>query len=100
MNRLVVKSFVVLLFVSVFGLSGCSLIKVSQPANSAATVNSDEDDVKANDSVKPWERGYLAKPEMAWQPDSLQSDFLNHAYTSKEAASGGDKTAGGGCGCN
>lgn len=64
------------------------------------TLNKKAIEKQTSDRVKPWERDYLAKPEMAWQPDQLQSEFMNHAYTSKEASSGGDKTAGGGCGCN
>jgi hypothetical protein len=51
-------------------------------------------------AVQPWERGNLAKTEMAWDPDSMQSAFNNHVYASKEASSGGNSSAGGGCGCN
>jgi hypothetical protein len=51
-------------------------------------------------TVEPWEREHFAKSEMMWQPDSLQASFKQHVYTSKEAASGGNATAGGGCGCN
>ena len=51
-------------------------------------------------TVQPWERGRLAKPEMAWSPDSLESALDNHIYFSKEGSSGGGKAAGGGCGCN
>ena len=51
--------------------------------------------------VKPWPRGYLSKPEMAWDPDPLESTLRQHVYFSKEASSGGGATAGGGgCGCN
>ena len=51
-------------------------------------------------AVQPWERGNLAKQEMAFEPDSMQSAFKNHVYFSKEASSGGNSTSGGGCGCN
>lgn len=51
-------------------------------------------------NVKPWERGYLARPEMAWSADSLESEIESHIYFAKEASSGGDSAAGGGCGCN
>ncbi len=49
--------------------------------------------------VKPWERGSLARQDMAWQPDPMESAFRDHIYTSKEGASGGIGTGGGGCGC-
>jgi hypothetical protein len=50
--------------------------------------------------VKPWERGHLAKTEMAWSGDPLESLLQDHIFFSKEASSGGDSAAGGGCGCN
>lgn len=50
--------------------------------------------------VQPWERGYLARKEMAWQPDVLESALNKHIFFSKEASSGGSGAAGGGCGCN
>lgn len=50
--------------------------------------------------VQPWERGRLAQPHMALQPDSLLAAMDEHVYSSKEAASGGAGAAGGGCGCN
>ena len=52
------------------------------------------------ETVKPWHRGNLAKPEMAWSPDPLESTLRKHIYFSKEASSGGGSAAGGGCGCN
>lgn len=51
-------------------------------------------------NVKPWERGYLAKPEMAFDSDMGEARNLLHIYTSKEAAHGGYGVGGGGCGCN
>jgi hypothetical protein len=50
--------------------------------------------------VHPWERGYLARDEMAWQADSLEGALNDHIFFSKEASSGGSSAAGGGCGCN
>jgi len=50
--------------------------------------------------VQPWERGRLAKPHMALDADPLLSSIDAHTYNSKEAASGGNGPAGGGCGCN
>lgn len=51
-------------------------------------------------TVKPWERGTLAKSEMAWSPDPLADQLADHIYFAKEAASGGYGAGGGGCGCN
>lgn len=50
--------------------------------------------------VHPWQKGTLAKQEMAWDPQSQESEFLSHVYFSKEASSGSLSAAGGGCGCN
>ena len=52
------------------------------------------------ETVQPWERGTLAKPEMQWQPDAMEANLQSHIYYSKEASSGGTGAAGGGCGCN
>lgn len=48
---------------------------------------------------KAWERGALAAPEMAWEPDPLLATQRDHTYLSKEQASGGASAGGGGCGC-
>ena len=50
--------------------------------------------------VQPWERGYLARDEMAWEADGLETTLNQHIFFSKEASSGGSSAAGGGCGCN
>ncbi len=50
--------------------------------------------------VKPWQRGVLAKPEMALNCDPMTLAFDDHIYFSKEDISGGRSFAGGGCGCN
>ncbi|MGZ8993076.1 MAG: DUF4266 domain-containing protein [Burkholderiaceae bacterium] len=52
------------------------------------------------ETVQPWQKGNLAKPEMAFDPDPLQTRFAEHTYFSKEGASGGMSVGGGGCGCN
>ncbi|MEQ1739475.1 MAG: DUF4266 domain-containing protein [Methyloglobulus sp.] len=49
--------------------------------------------------VQPWERGNLAKPQMALPPYPLQSALRAHNYGSREAAAGGNAAQGGGCGC-
>ncbi|NTV92656.1 MAG: DUF4266 domain-containing protein [Chlorobiaceae bacterium] len=51
-------------------------------------------------SVQPWEKGNLAKPEMTFEGDKLDTGYTEHIYSSKEAASGGSGVGGGGCGCN
>lgn len=50
--------------------------------------------------VQPWEKGVLAKPEMTFELDRLDTEYVEHTYSSKEAASGGAGVGGGGCGCN
>lgn len=50
--------------------------------------------------VAPWQKGVLARPEMSFEADRLESAFNEHVYSSKEAASGGSGVGGGGCGCN
>ena len=49
--------------------------------------------------VAPWERGRLAKPQMALDPYPAESAFRDHIYGGREAASGGTAAIGGGCGC-
>lgn len=54
-------------------------------------------------ALKPpaaWERGHLARPDMALQPDPLEARLQQHLYSSKENATGGSSIGGGGCGCN
>jgi hypothetical protein len=51
-------------------------------------------------NVAPFERGILAKPEMAFEPNPQHANLKRQVYYSKEAASGGAATAGAGCGCN
>jgi hypothetical protein len=51
-------------------------------------------------TVQPWQKGNLAKPEMAFDSDPLDARFMDHTYFSKEGASGGAGVGGGGCGCN
>mgnify|MGYP002150587479 FL=1 len=56
--------------------------------------------LNACSTVSPWEKGYLAKPQMALNPYPLQSNVQAHIYGSREAGAhinvGG---GGGGCGC-
>ncbi|MBK8739961.1 MAG: DUF4266 domain-containing protein [Betaproteobacteria bacterium] len=51
-------------------------------------------------SVQPWERGNLARPQMAFERNPGQAELRAHVYSSREAgASGNGVAAGGGCGC-
>ncbi len=63
---------------TMLALSGCGLI---QPVN-------------------PWEKGTLAKIDMTFEIDRLDTEYVEHTYSSKEAAAGGAGVGGGGCGCN
>lgn len=50
--------------------------------------------------VQPWQRGNLAKPEMALDPSTAQTFFRSHNYGAREAAKpAGSSAGGGGCGC-
>jgi hypothetical protein len=50
-------------------------------------------------AVAPWERGHLAKPQMAAEALAAQRSVLEHIYESREAAAGRTTAKGGGCGC-
>ena len=54
----------------------------------------------ASEPVQPWEKGMLARPEMSFDGDRLETRYVDHIFFSKEAASGGAAVGGGGCGCN
>lgn len=51
-------------------------------------------------TVQPWQRGDLARAEMAFEPDPVLSSYRRQTEFSKEASSGGPTLGGGGCGCN
>ena len=50
--------------------------------------------------VAPYQRGYLALPEMAFDASPGSAKPMEKTFTAKEAASGGASVGGGGCGCN
>ena len=54
----------------------------------------------STDSVRPWQKEDLARPEMQFNAISTQPSFEQHFYFSKEGSSGGEGFSGGGCGCN
>jgi hypothetical protein len=49
--------------------------------------------------VPAWERGTLARQEMAQEPQPAQRALLEHVYSSREAGAAGAAGQGGGCGC-
>jgi len=51
-------------------------------------------------SVEPWQRGTLAKPQMALDPHPGRAALLAHVRSAREAASGTVSKDGGGCGCD
>ena len=51
-------------------------------------------------AVKPWERGHLARAEMAFTPDPMERKARDHIFHSKEGSSSVSADSGGGCGCN
>jgi hypothetical protein len=51
-------------------------------------------------AVAPYQRGYLARPDMALDAGLGNAKALEKTYAAKESASGGASVGGGGCGCN
>ncbi|RLB38487.1 MAG: hypothetical protein DRH30_11395 [Deltaproteobacteria bacterium] len=51
-------------------------------------------------TVKPYEREYLSRPSMDLEREATEAKFYTHVLDSREGATGGLGTAGGGCGCN
>jgi hypothetical protein len=87
----------ILLLSTLMLLGGCTSLneRVSQTAADSVTAATE-----TLTSVKPWQRGALARPEMQLGYLSLDASIDDHIYFSKEATSGGRSFAGGGCGCN
>jgi len=56
--------------------------------------------LQACQPVEPWERGNLAKPQMALEPDPANAALRTHTFAAREGAQGGNAGVGGGCGCN
>jgi len=51
-------------------------------------------------AVQPYQRGYLARDDMALDANPGTTRVIEKTYSAKEAASGGASVGGGGCGCN
>jgi len=50
--------------------------------------------------VAPYQRGYLARPEMGFDESPGMAKTLEKVFVAKEAASGSGTVGGSGCGCN
>jgi len=50
--------------------------------------------------VAPYQRGHLARPDMALDGTPGMVRAMERTHTAKEAAFGGASVGGGGCGCN
>jgi hypothetical protein len=50
--------------------------------------------------VAPYQRGYLARPDMGMEGSPGMVRAMERTFVAKEAASGGASVGGGGCGCN
>ena len=50
--------------------------------------------------VAPYQRGYLARSDMAFEQSTGLAKAMEKTFPAKEAASGGASVGGGGCGCN
>ena len=51
-------------------------------------------------TVEPYQRAYLARPDMGFELMPGTAKAMEKTYTAKEAASGVGTVGGGGCGCN
>jgi hypothetical protein len=51
-------------------------------------------------TVPPYQRGYLAREDMALDANPGTTKAMERTFSAKEAASGGASVGGGGCGCN
>ena len=78
MNVMQEKIYWLVLMLSVFVMSGCSI----EPW------------------VQPYERAHLADPIMSFERDPVAGAYRHHVYQTREAARGAEGGGGGGCGCN
>jgi hypothetical protein len=51
-------------------------------------------------AVRPNEKEHLADRTMRFDPDEQEASTQDHILDSREGATGGRGTTGGGCGCN
>jgi hypothetical protein len=51
-------------------------------------------------TVAPYERENLSRPSMDTEREGAEAVFQAHVHDSREGATGGHGSTGGGCGCN
>jgi hypothetical protein len=51
-------------------------------------------------TVHPYQREFLARPSMDGSSEEGENAFRAHVHDSREGATGGHNSTGGGCGCN
>lgn len=51
-------------------------------------------------TVHPYQRAYLSRPSMDGSSEDGETSFRAHVHDSREGATGGHNSTGGGCGCN
>ncbi len=51
-------------------------------------------------TVSPYQREFLARPAMDFAREDDETAFRAHVHDSREGATGGHGSTGGGCGCN
>jgi hypothetical protein len=51
-------------------------------------------------TVEPYQRGYLARPDMGFEEAPGTAKALEKVFVAKEAATGSGSVGGSGCGCN
>ena len=51
-------------------------------------------------AVEPYQRGYLARPDMSFEESPGAAKALEKVFVAKEAASGSATVGASGCGCN
>lgn len=51
-------------------------------------------------TVAPYQREHLANPAMNMEDEEGETEFQAHVFDSREGATGGHGSTGGGCGCN
>lgn len=51
-------------------------------------------------TVAPYQRGHLARADMAFEASTGLAKAMDKTFPAKEAASGSGAVGGGGCGCN
>jgi hypothetical protein len=51
-------------------------------------------------TVRPYEREHMSRAAMSFEAEIGETSFRAHVHDSREGATGGHGSTGGGCGCN